>query len=123
MHDHHLHLLLVCRTGAHYGLFDLGRRVFGDFHALLRTGDNGGATGLAEFEGRVGVFGHEDLFDAHRDRPVGLDHFTHAAIDDLQALGQLARAGADAARGDVDAATRGLLHHAKTGNARTGVDT
>ncbi len=48
MHDHHLHLLFIRRAGADHGLFDLGRGVFGDFHALLRTGHNSSATGLAE---------------------------------------------------------------------------
>jgi len=123
VHDHHLHLLFIGRTGANDRLLDLSRSVFGDLHALFGTRNDGGATGLAQLQGRVGVFSHEDLFNTHGHRAVGLDHFTHAAVNDLQALGQLASTGTDTARGDVDTASRGVLHHAKAGDSRTGVDT
>ncbi|MNC75797.1 hypothetical protein D3C75_1273920 [compost metagenome] len=54
---------------------------------------------------------------------VGLNDLAHAAVDNLQALMQLAGTGADAAGGHVLAATSGIAYHAITGNARTGVDT
>lgn len=77
----------------------------------------------AQLQCRIGVTRHENLFDAHRHWFVGLDDFPHTAINDLQTLMQLAAAGADAARRDIDTAAPGVAYHAIAGDSRTGIDT
>ncbi len=122
--DHHLHLLFVGCAGTDHSLLDLGGRVFGNFQAFFSAGHDGRAAGLpAASDAESALLRHEHLSDAHGHRTVGLDDFPYAAINDLQALVQLAGAGADAARSHVLAAAPGIANHTVTGNARTGVDT
>lgn len=122
VHDHQLHLLLVGTAGADHGLLDLAGGVLGHAQTLLHRRDYRRAARLAELQRRVGVARHEHLLDAEHHRTVLADHLAHAAVDLLQALGQRAVTGADAAGGDVLAAAPGVAHHAVAGDARTGVD-
>ncbi|MNF93438.1 hypothetical protein D3C84_761130 [compost metagenome] len=123
VHHHHLHLLLVRRPGSDDRLLDLGRAVLGDLQVFLGASNDCRTPGLPQLQGRVGVARHENLFDAHGHRAVGLDDLAHAAINDLQALVQFTRPGADATRRDVHAAAPGIANHTVAGDARTRVDT
>ncbi|MNP34386.1 hypothetical protein D3C76_1276690 [compost metagenome] len=123
MHDHHHHLLLVGPAGTGHRLLDLGGAVLGNFQARLGRRHDGRASGLAELERRVGVARHEHPLDAHGDGAMQGNNFTDTTKNDLQALVQLAAAGADATRRHVLATAGSLAHYAIAGDPRAGVDT
>ena len=79
MHDHHLHLLLVCTAGPHDCLLDLRGGVLRHAQPLLHCRDDGRPPRLPQLQGRIGVARHEHLLDAQGRRAVGADHLADAA--------------------------------------------
>ncbi len=79
MHDHHLHLLLVCTAGPHDCLLDLRGGVLRHAQPLLHCRDDGRPPRLPQLQGRIGVARHEHLLDAQGRRAMGADHLADAA--------------------------------------------
>ena len=119
---HVLDLLLARVTVAHHRLLHLQRGVFGDRKAGEHRGADRGAARLAERERGLRVDVDEDLLDRHLERAVRGDDFVQPFEDGLQALREVARAGLDAAAGDVAQLPAGAVDDAEAGCLQAGID-
>src|SRR5687767_11178202 len=95
--DHVLHLLLGGVAVADDRLLDLERGVLRYRQAGEHRGADGGAARLTERERRLRVRVDEYLLDRDLARPVSSDDFLQPLEDRLQARGEVAGTGLDAA--------------------------
>ncbi|CSF10850.1 Uncharacterised protein [Shigella sonnei] len=79
-----LHLAFFGTTNTYHRLLYLTCRVFKYRQFLIHRRHNRHAARLPQFQSRVGIFGHKDLFNGEIIWLELGDDFRHARIDELQ---------------------------------------
>jgi len=120
--DHVLNLGFFGAALADQSLLDLTGGVFEDRQPGIHGGADGGAPGLSQFQGGVGVLGHEHLFDGHLRGPMLAGHLGNAVINLFQPQGQIVAFRADDAVGHQHRALDAVMDDAVAGAARAGID-
>src|SRR5882672_1366412 len=119
---HLLHLLLGGVAVPDHRLLHLQRGVLGDRQAGEHRGADRGAARLAERKGRLRVGVDEYLLDRDHCRGMLGDHAVQPLEDHLQPHRELARAGLDAAAGDVTQVVAARFDHAEARYLQARVD-
>ena len=121
--NHMLHLVFLGTPFTYQGLLDLARRIFINRDPVRNDGTDRGTTGLSEFQRRIGILVHKNLFDRQLIRIEFADHLANTLENLLQAVRKAFAGHSNTTAGNVLGSVGCGIDDTKTSDSRPGINT